>query len=83
MPRYQSNSPFVSDYVSSGSDSPEPSTLYSRFVSHVVEANPLHRLISQDDQSRYTINATASTDVCTTNGWSMYSCDGTESMEAG
>ena len=81
MPHYRSNSPF--DYIGSDSDSSESSTLYSRFVNHVVRASPLQRIISQDDQSSYTIHATASTDVCTTNGWSMYSCDSTENMEAG
>ena len=81
MPRYQSYSPF--DYISSDSDSHEPPTLYSRFVNQVVRASPLQRIISQDDQSSYTISTTTNADVCATNGWSTHSCDSTESMEAG
>ena len=79
MPHYRSNSPF--DYISSDSNSSESSTLYSRLVNHVVRASPLQRIISQDDQSSYTISTTASTNACATD-WSMR-CDSTESTGEG
>lgn len=32
-------------------------------MSHILETNPLHFLVSRDDQGSYTLSATTSTDV--------------------
>lgn len=63
MPYSQSDRSNPFDYISPSSDSSESSTLYSRFVSRVLETSPLRPRTSRDDQSSYTISATTSTDV--------------------